>query len=83
MAIGIITIDFLAFDVKIKTLIENFSQRLTCSNFIFQCGTMRSYPAQPWYGQLEDHRHAFEICKKHPEDHTIHENGVRCQICKG
>ena len=83
MTVGI-TIDFLAFVVKIKMVFQNYLvSKINLLNFIFQCGTMRSYPAQPWHGQFEDHCHAFEVCKKHPEDHTIHENGVRCQICKG
>lgn len=34
--------------------------------------------AVPKHGHAQAHLHASQVCKEHPEDHTVHEDGVCC-----
>ena len=39
-------------------------------------------PAAEGNGQPQDHRHASQVCPKHPENHPVHEDGMRVSLVR-
>ncbi len=40
-------------------------------------------PAAARHGQPEGHRHQAQVGQEHPEDHAVHEDGLRRQVRQG
>ncbi len=60
-------------------------RRKICYFHGFQCSARcRDLSATAaWHGHTEGHRPPLEVSQEHPEDHPVHEDGLRCQVHQG
>lgn len=54
--------------------------QVRCSSFGPGAGGGLPRTAEPWNGHAEGHLDPSEVGQEHPEDHSVHEDGVRRQV---